>query len=170
MTRIRTMLGDITKIDTEAIVNAANNTLLGGGGVDGAIHQAAGPKLLTECRKLNGCFTGEAKITGGYRLPSKYIIHTVGPVWNGGEQNEYGYLQSCYWNSLRVAKVNRIQSIAFPAISTGIYGFPSDIASRIATGTVKNFVKRNPKAFTEIVFVLTDSLTKAYYDIFLSRA
>ena len=137
----------------DAIVNAANTSLLGGGGVDGAIHRAAGPELLQECRTLNGCQTGEAKITRGYRLPAKYVIHTPGPVWNGGTHNEPQLLHNSYHNSLQVAMQNHIKTIAFPNISTGVYGFPKELAAEIAVKTVNDFCKAQPDAFTEIVFV-----------------
>ena len=138
--RIQIVRGDITKLDVDAIVNAANTTLLGGGGVDGAIHRAAGPELLAECRTLGGCRPGEAKITGGYRLPARFVIHTVGPVWRGGKHGEPETLANCYRNSLQVAIENRVKTIAFPAISCGAYGYPIEEAAHIAFKTTRDFL------------------------------
>lgn len=147
-------LGDITKVDVDAIVNAANETLLGGGGVDGAIHSAAGPELLEECKTLGGCKTGEAKITKGYNLLAKNIIHTVGPVYNSGENVEK-LLSECYRNSLKLASENNIKSIAFPGISTGVYGYPKEEASKIAIKSVLSFFKESPQEI-KIIFVSFD--------------
>ena len=151
--RIKIIKDNITKIKADAIVNAANKTLMGGGGVDGAIHQAAGEKLLQECKKLGGCETGEAKITRGYNLNAKYIIHTVGPVWQGGGYKESEQLANCYRNTLKLASKNKIKSIAFPSISTGAYGFPIEKAAVIAFKEVKKFLEED-KAIREVIFVL----------------
>jgi O-acetyl-ADP-ribose deacetylase len=136
--RITVVQGDITKQEVDAIVNAANETLRGGGGVDGAIHRAAGPELLEECIKIGGCPTGEARITKGYRLPAKYVIHTVGPVWHGGDRGEPEKLAACYRNALRLAAENGVRTIAFPGISTGVYGYPLEAATRLAMATVRD--------------------------------
>ena len=170
-TIIRTIQGDITKVDfVTAIVNAANNSLLGGGGVDGAIHRAAGRELLEECRTLHGCRTGEAKITGAYRLPCEYVIHTVGPIWYGGSHGEAELLSNCYKNSLALAMEKGIRSIAFPSISTGVYSYPLHQAAAIAVKTVMEFVAVHPDAMDEIVWVLFDSRTKEAYDRALKNA
>ena len=160
--RIEIEKGDITKFKVDAIVNAANTSLLGGGGVDGAIHRAAGPKLLEECRTLNGCPTGEAKITRGYNLPAKYVIHTVGPVWSGGNHNEETLLANCYRNSLHLAVENKIKSIAFPAISTGVYHFPIEQATKIAVKETKEFLEKN-KFIQKVIFVCFDEDTYRVY-------
>jgi O-acetyl-ADP-ribose deacetylase (regulator of RNase III) len=149
--RIEVVQADITTLDVDAIVNAANPTLLGGGGVDGAIHRAAGPELLAECRTLGGCATGEAKITRGYRLKARHVIHTVGPVWQGGDANEEQLLANAYRNSLALAEAHRLRSIAFPAISTGVYGFPPDRAAEIAVATVVGRLRANPH-FSRVIF------------------
>jgi O-acetyl-ADP-ribose deacetylase len=150
--RIELINGDITTVDADAIVNAANHTLRGGGGVDGAIHRAAGPDLLTECEKLKGCETGEAKITSGYQLKAKHIIHTVGPVWRGGHLGENELLASCYQKSLILAKNHKIKTIAFPCISTGAFGFPPELAAFIAVTETRRFLKNN-KLPVKILFV-----------------
>jgi len=153
-TKIELFKGDITQLNSDAIVNAANKTLLGGGGVDGAIHRAAGPELLEECKGLGGCETGGAKITKGYRLPSRYVIHTVGPVWYGGNSQEETLLAFCYRNSLACAQKHHLRTIAFPSISTGAYRFPIRKAAAIAVETVKRFLEENPDVFDKVTFVL----------------
>lgn len=160
-------LGDITKEHADAIVNAANTSLLGGGGVDGAIHRAAGPELLSECRELHGCRTGEAKITKGYRLPAKYVIHTPGPVWNGGGKREEELLKSCYECSLKLAAEYGCRSVAFPSISTGIYRFPVDLAAKTAVRTILRFCEDHPDM--EIRMVCFDGRTKEAYETALNE-
>jgi O-acetyl-ADP-ribose deacetylase (regulator of RNase III) len=150
--RLELVVADITTIDVDAIVNAANSSLLGGGGVDGAIHRAAGPGLLAECRTLGGCATGSAKITRGYLLPAKHVIHAVGPVWHGGDHGEEDLLASCYRTALALAAGHRLQSIAYPAISTGVYRFPPDRAARIAVGTVASEISAAPRGIGRVVF------------------
>lgn len=160
--KIDIVVGDITKLRVDAIVNAANATLLGGGGVDGAIHRAAGPKLLEECRTLGGCKPGEAKLTRGYNLPARFIIHTVGPVWSGGKSGEAEILARCYSNSLRVAVSNAISTIAFPAISCGAYGYPISSAAEIATLTVREFLAEEARIEKVMFVVSTDEILNAY--------
>lgn len=162
MMRIELYKGDITKLKVDAIVNAANTSLLGGGGVDGAIHRAAGPELLKFNKKLGGCKTGEAKISPGFNLPAKFIIHTVGPVWNGGKHNEDKLLANCYLNSLKLAVENKIKSMAFPAISTGIYRFPLERATKIAITEVKKFLEKND-SIEKVIFVCFDEETYEIY-------
>ena len=160
--RIDIICDDITRLDVDAIVNAANTTLLGGGGVDGAIHRAAGPELLRECRALGGCRPGEAKMTRGHNLPARFVIHTVGPIWSGGHRGEPETLANCYRNSLRLAAGNKISTVAFPAISCGAYGYPIPEAAAIATRTVRDFLKEN-STIDKVTFVLaTEEVVAAY--------
>ena len=159
---IELIKGDITDLDVDAIVNAANNSLLGGGGVDGAIHNAAGPDLLTECKNLKGCETGNSKLTNGYRLKARYIIHTVGPVWRGGSLNETKLLESCYQTSLTLAREKKMKTVAFPNISTGVYGFPKDLAALIAVSETRKFLNNN-RYPEKVIFV---AFADDNYDIY----
>jgi len=168
-TEIGLARGDITKLDVDAIVNAANTTLLGGGGVDGAIHRAAGPELVVECRTIGGCRPGEAKITCGYNLPARFIIHTVGPVWRGGGRGEAEVLASCYRNSLQLAVGNGIKTIAFPAISCGAYRYPVSEASQIAVETTREFLANSDKIDKLIFVVATDEIFAAYRRLLHTR-
>lgn len=165
--RIQIILGDITKQPVDAIVNAANCSLLGGGGVDGAIHRAAGPELLAECRTLHGCETGKAKITRGYRLPAKHVIHTPGPVWHGGAHGEEELLASCYRSCLTLASANHCATVDFPSISTGVYHFPLDRAAKIAIGTIADYLRTHAE-ITRVRMVCFDARTKAHYDAALA--
>ncbi len=166
--RMETVQGDITQLKVDAVVNAANSSLLGGGGVDGAIHRAAGTELLAECRTLGGCPTGQAKITRGYKLPARFVIHTVGPVWNGGRRGEEALLAECYRNSLALAAEHGAKSVAFPAISTGVYRFPSERACAIAVKTVRDFLSQSA-AVEKVLFVCFDAMTYELYQRELAR-
>ena len=168
MSKIEIIQGDITKQAVDAIVNAANCSLLGGGGVDGAIHRAAGPELLAECRTLHGCETGKAKITKGYRLPAKHVIHTPGPVWRGGTHGEPELLASCYRSCLTLAAENGCKTVDFPSISTGVYSYPLDRAARIAIRTIGDFLTEHPE-IERVRMVCFDSRTKAAYDAALKE-
>ena len=168
MGTIQIIQGDITKQAVDAIVNAANCSLLGGGGVDGAIHRAAGPELLAECRTLNGCATGQAKITKGYRLPAKYVIHTPGPVWHGGSHGEPELLASCYRSCLTLAREHGCKTVDFPSISTGVYHFPLEQAAEIAISTIAEFLETAPE-LQQVRMVCFDARTKAHYDQALAR-
>ena len=161
--RLEVIIGDITTLAVDAIVNAANESLLGGGGVDGAIHRAAGPELLAECRTLGGCPTGEARITGGYRLPARHVIHTVGPVWRGGDRGEPALLANCYRNSLDLPLQHGLRTIAFPAISTGVYGYPADAAARVAARATRDWLAAHPGALDRVIFVCFSAPSAAAY-------
>ncbi|OPZ97857.1 MAG: O-acetyl-ADP-ribose deacetylase [Bacteroidetes bacterium ADurb.Bin408] len=167
--KIQLFLGDITKLQVDAIVNAANNSLLGGGGVDGAIHKAAGKELLVECRVLNGCRTGEAKITKGYNLPANYVIHTVGPIWKGGLYNESELLASCYRNCLKIASEYNIKTIAFPSISTGAYNYPTEYAARIAVEEIKKNLNTYSN-IEKVIITCYDKITLGIYQRLLNAS
>jgi O-acetyl-ADP-ribose deacetylase (regulator of RNase III) len=165
MSRFKVLQGDLTKEKVDAIVNAANTSLLGGGGVDGAIHRAAGPELLAECRTLNGCATGMAKITRGYKLQAKHVIHTVGPVWNGGTLGEEELLERCYYSVFDLVEAHDLRTVAFPAISCGVYGYPIDRAARVALFAIRAFLERNEAIERVHVVCFTDEVYQAYLDV-----
>ncbi|MFD2245722.1 O-acetyl-ADP-ribose deacetylase [Pontibacter ruber] len=171
--KLSVLKGDITKVEVDAIVNAANSSLLGGGGVDGAIHKAGGPAILEECKQIiarqGGCPTGEAVITTAGNLPAKYVIHTVGPVWQGGSKQEEELLANCYYNSLRIAGEKNLQSIAFPNISTGVYGYPKDKAAEVAVAAVKSYLQQHPSSIKEVVFVCFDDENYELYSRLLDE-
>lgn len=168
MAILQSRLCDITALDLDAIVNAANKSLLGGGGVDGAIHRAAGPQLLAQCRALNGCSTGEAKITAAYNLPCRYIVHTVGPIWQGGHQGEAALLANCYQNTMALAEQYQMRSIAFPAISCGVYGYPLGLAAAIAVDSVRAFIESSQTSMDTVLFCCFSEGVERQYQLLLS--